>query len=370
MIRVQRVENKKDLKTFVTLPFALYSGDPHWVPPLLKDEYQMFRPDRNPFYAHAEVALFLAYRGTVPCGRIAAVINHRHNEFHHEKTAFFGFYEAEYEEEISFALFAAACDFARENKMTLLRGPMNFSTNETCGMLVDGFERDPVVMMPYNPAFYPRRVEDFGMKKAMDLYSYLYDGEDPHTQRILRLARAVASRHSYGLRPITKKNVFRILDDFKDVYNRSWEKNWGFVPMTPAEMDHLAVQLKDVLEPGLAFLLLDGETPIGASVSLPDINHVLKALNGRVTLRGLFRAKKAFDGINTVRTLIMGVAPQYRKRGLELLLIAETIRQGMKKGYRFADLGWILEDNELMNRELENMGAKIYKRYRVYEMAI
>jgi GNAT superfamily N-acetyltransferase len=330
----------------------------------------MFHNGRNPFFAHAEVALFLAFRETVPCGRIVAIINHRHNEFHQEKTAFFGFYEAEYEEEVSFALFTAVCDYAREKGMTILRGPMNFSTNETCGMLVDGFERDPVVMMPYNPAYYPRRAEDFGMEKAMDLYSYLYDGESPHTKRILRLADAVSSRHSYRLRPITKKNVFRILEDFKKIYDRSWGKNWGFVPMTPAEMDHLAGQLKDVLEPGLAFLLLDGDTPMGASVSLPDINQVLKALNGRVTVRGLFRAKKAFAAIDTVRTLIMGVAPEYRKRGLELLLIAETIRQGMKKGIRFADLGWILENNELMNRELENMGAKIYKRYRVYEMGL
>lgn len=370
MIRVQRVENKEDLKTFIRLPFALYSGDPHWVPPLLKDEYQMFHPGRNPFYAHAEVALFLAFRDQTPCSRIAAAINHRHNEFHREKAAFFGFYEAEYEEEASFALFTAVCDFAREKGMELLRGPMNFSTNETCGMLVDGFERDPVVMMPYNPAYYPRRVESFGMEKAMDLYSYLYDAENPHTKRILRLADAVSARHSYSLRPITKKNVFRILEDFKKVYDRSWERNWGFVPMTPAEMDHLAAQLRDVLEPGLAFILLDGEVPIGASVSLPDINQVLKTLKGRVTLRGLFRAKKAFREIDTVRTLILGVAPEFRKRGLELMLIAETMRQGMKKGYRFADLGWILENNDLMNRELGNMGAKIYKRYRIYEMGL
>ena len=370
MIQVRRVGNKKDLKTFVTLPFALYSGDPHWVPPLLKEEYQIFRPDRNPFYAHADVALFIAYRDDVPCGRIAAIINHRHNEFHQEKTAFFGFYEAEYEEEASFILFAAVCDFARERGMTVLRGPMNFSTNETCGMLVDGFQLAPVIMMPYNPAYYPRRVEDFGMRKAMDLHSYLFDGEDPRTERILRLADAVSRRHSCKLRPITRKNVFRILEDFKEVYNRSWEKNWGFVPMTPAEMDHLAARMKDLLEPGLAFLLMDGDTPIGASLSLPDTNHVLKALNGRMTLRGMFRAKRAFKEIDTVRTLIMGVAPEFRKRGLELLLIAETIRQGIKKGYRFADLGWILENNALMNRELENMGAKIYKRYRIYEMEI
>ena len=370
MIQVQRVENKKDLKTFVNLPFVLYNNDPHWVPPLLKSEYDIFNPQKNPFYRHAAVELFLAYRDGCPCGRIAAIINDRHNGFHNEKICFFGFFEAEYEEEISFALLTAVSDYGRQNGMAALRGPVNFSTNDSCGMLIDGFERDPVIMMPYNPAYYPRRAEDFGLKKAMDLYSYLYDARNTGVKRILRLAEAVRKRHECSMIPITKRNVFQILESFKAVYNSSWEKNWGFVPMTPEELDHLALELKGILEPGLAFLLLKDGKPIGASVSLPDLNRVLKVLKGKMTLPGIFKARKAGKQIDMVRTLILGVVPEFRKQGLELLLIARMIQEGGKRGYRFADLGWILESNDLMNRELENMGAKLYKRFRIYEMGL
>ena len=367
-VTIQPVQSKKDLKKFILFPWKIYKDDPNWVPPLISDMKKMFDPKKNPFFEHAEVENFLAYKNGEPVGRISAIINHIHNEFQGEKTGFFGFFESVHDPEVAKALIDGAANWVKERGMDRLRGPMNFSTNDTCGLLIDDFKSPPVVEMTYNPPYYVELMEKAGLKKAKDLYAYFMDDSIPISPKIERISNIIKKRHNVTIRSINLKKLREELKLVKVVYNDAWSKNWGFVPLTDAEIDHIAKQLKPIVDPDLAiFAFVNGEVA-GFSVSLPDFNQALIKINGRLLPFGLFKLLYYSKKIDMIRVFIMGVREKYRHLGLDAVFYYETYMRGTGKGYHKGEFSWILEDNYKMRNTLENMGARIYKTYRIYDL--
>ena len=322
-----------ELRSFIRYPFARYRNDPHWVPPLLIAEREQFDRKKNPFYEHARVELFLALRAGEVVGRIAAIDDDNHNETHDDNLAFFGFFEAE-DEDATRALLAKVEGWARALGRRAVRGPVNPSLNHSAGLLIDAFDSDPVVMMPYNPPEYPLYVESAGYRKTKDLYAWLFErGWD--ISRLGRLADRVRRRHdNLVIRPVDMKRWDEELERFRELYNRAWERNWGFVRYTNAEFDQLAKEFKMILDPELVALAeVDGELA-GITVVLPDANQIFKRMRGRLLPFGIFHFLNRKRIIDQARLPILGVAPEYRNRGFELAMIHELYGRAIAKGYK------------------------------------
>lgn len=374
-IQIAPVRGPHDLDLFVRLPWKVYRGDAYWVPPLIADVKKLLDRGHHPFHEHADVEYFLARRrgaraGAEPAGevvgRIAAIVNHAHNRFHEERTGFFGFFETVDDDAVAALLLQAAADWLRERGMERMRGPANFSSNEEFGLLVDGFDSSPMVMMPYNPERYIGHLERNGFLKAKDLVAY-YMTDESIPDRLLKMLERVQTRNRVRVRTLEKKRFAQEVELIRDIYNKAWERNWGFVPMTDAEIDHMAKELKPVLDPDLiAFAEKDGAT-IGFALALPDLNQALKKANGRLWPLGLPRMILEMKRIRRIRVLTLGVLAEYRGMGADVLLYSHLYRRGTAKGYHAGEFSWILEDNEPMRRALDQMGAAVYKTYRVYE---
>ncbi len=374
-LRVIPVQTPQELKQFIDFPYHLYRDDPYWVPPLRMDRKEMFNPDKFPFYEHADVQLFLALRGGQPVGTITAHINHTHNEFHGEKTGFFGFFETVEDYQVAEGLLQAAADWLQERGMDIIRGPMNFSTNEECGLLVDGFDSSPVVLMTYNPPYYADFIERAGFTKVQDLYAYWLAIDEVADKngvvknpKLARVVQKVRERSKIHIRKINMKDFDNEVERIKKVYNSAWEKNWGFVPMTDAEFDHLAESLKMVIDPHLVLVAeRDGEV-VGFSLTLPDVNQALKGTGGRL-LPAIARLLwyKWLKKFTICRVFAMGVVEEHRMRGISALFYYDTALNAVARGYTHAEMSWILESNLKMNLDTEAMGGKVYKTYRVYD---
>jgi hypothetical protein len=355
---------------FIMFPWTsgIYKDDPNWVPPLISEDKKLFNPAIYPFHKFAEVMLFLLYQNNKPVGRVAGIINHNHNKFHQEKTGFFGFFECINSKDVSQYLIGLVSKYLKEKGMDTLRGPMNFSTNETCGLLVDGFDTPPAFMMPYNPPYYIELLESCGLTKAKDLYAYFADksiGEK--LPRLERIACKVLSDTSIKVRKIDIKNIRAEIQKIKEIYNNAWSKNWGFVPMTDDEFNYLAKDMVKIIDPDLALIAeIDGK-PAGFSLALPDYNQIIKKCNGRLLPFGIFHFIFDKSKINKLRLLTMGVVHQYQKRGLDVIFYLQTIKNGFAKGIIYGEFSWILEDNTMINRIMETLGARPYKTYRIYE---
>lgn len=358
------------LSDFIKFPYRFYENDPLWVPPLLVERKAFFNPAKNPFFAHARVRFFAAYDSGRLVGRIAGILNLAHNEFHDEKTYFFGFFECENNLEFARALMSKAEAAAGEEKMQVLRGPANFSTNDEVGFLLEGFEYPPVVMMTYNPPYYNEFMEKLGFSKAKDLLAYITDEENRPPERMIRVAQKLKEKENVVVRTLRMKNFDEEVKIVKNIYNQAWEKNWGFVPMTDAEFENTAAQMKPIVDPDLVFIAEVDGTPVGFALGLPDVNQVLIKLKGRLFPFGFLKLlwyTKVKRTMTTIRSITMGIIPEYRKRGIDNIFHTETYFVGVKKGYTAAELSWILEDNYLMNRIAEVWGAKLYKKYRIWE---
>ncbi len=365
MVKIKRVETGKDLKKFIMLPWKIYRGDPNWVPPLISDVKKLLDRDHHPFHKHAEVEYFLALKDGETVGRIAAFVNFRHNEYWNEKTGFFGFFESVNDKNVSRALFEKAEEYLREKGMDRMRGPMNFSTNETCGLLMKGFDSPPVIEYTYNPRYYLELFEDYGLHLVRTLYAYRLTKEQPIPEKLKRVAEARLKK--INVRKARMKEFRKEIERFKLIYNEAWGKNWGFVPLTDEEIEHIAKELKPILDPDIVFFAeIDGE-PAGASLSLPDFNQILKYANGRLFPFGLIKLLIHKKEIYRLRTYAMGVREKFRLRGLEALMIYRTIQEGLRKGYREADMGWILDNNYQMNKILIDMGAQRYKEFGIFD---
>ena len=368
-IKIIGAESGKAFKDFINLPWSIYRNDPYWVPPL-KGEVRELLSLKHPFYESAERALFLALKDGEPAGRIAAIINRRHNEFHSERSGFFGFFECVDDQEIADALFREAEEWVREKGMGRMLGPVNPSTNEECGLLVDNFISPPFIMMTYNPPYYRDLLDQAGYAKARDLFAYWYHVGKELPDRLNRIVRKVKDKEKdLVVRNLDMKKFNSDLEAVRVIYNEAWERNWGFVPMTDAEINHMAKKLKPIVEPRIINMAFVGDEPAGFAMGLPDFNQVLKVLNGSMynpfrTVKALSVAKRIKSG----RCLTLGVREKFRKRGIESLLFAMTWQGGIDMNYRYGEFSWVLEDNKPIHDAATRIfSAQHYKTYRIYE---
>jgi GNAT superfamily N-acetyltransferase len=370
-ISVRTVENRKDLRRFIRFPLDLYRGDPYFVAPLLLERKQFFDPGRNPLFQFTDVQYFLAFdeRGKL-VGRVTAHVNHRHNDYWKEKAGCFGFFECVQRPEVAAVLMEAVERWLRERGMTVVRGPFNFSTNEDCGFLAEGFDDSPAIMMTYNPRYYLEFVERLGYTKAKDLWAFDYGYQGAIPEYLIKFGRRVEERTGVTIRTLDPKNLNVDVEKALRVYNSAWARNWGFVPMTDEQFRHMAAELKPVLDPAVALIAEKDGEPVGFMLSLPDYNILLKKLNGRLLPFGWLRLLLGRRSIHRVRVLTGGVIENFRNRGIDVLLYRDTFRNGLARGYFGCEMSWILEDNVLMIRAMERMGARHYKTYRIYEKAL
>ena len=367
------VRTAKELKEFILLPWKIYKNDPHWVSPLISERKKFFDKKKNPFFQHSEVEYFLAKKDSKVVGRIAAIVNHNHNQFHNDKVGFFGHFEVIQDYEVAKKLLDAAKDWLKSKGMESIRGPANFSTNEDVGFVVEGLNQPAVIMMSYNPAYYVEFAQNYGLKKTKDLYAYYLTTEKGLPERMLELSKKLKKKEKVVIRNINLKKLDAELEIIKYIYNSAWSKNWGFVPMTEEEINFLAADLKAIVDPNIVFFAFVNDQPAGFSLSLPDINQILKKTKGRLFPFGLIKILwnlKIRRAIDQIRVIILGVLPEFQKKGIELIFYADTFLNARKRGYKGGEFSWILEDNFLMRKPLEKMGAKVYKIYRMYEMRI
>jgi GNAT superfamily N-acetyltransferase len=337
------------------------------VPPLRRDVRELIDPEKHPFHEHATVELFLARRGSQIVGRIAAVDNDLHRKVHHELVGFFGLFECIYDQSVADALFDAARNWLLERGLETMRGPASFSLNEEAGLLIDGFDGPPVVMMTYNPRWYRDVIERYGFMKAKDLYAYYLANAKP-SERLTRMADKLRERYRVKIRTLDKKRFWDEVGLVRRVYNEAWEDNWGHIPMTDAELSYMAKQLKPVVEPDLVvFAEIDGNLA-GFGLALPDMNVALKRMNGNLFPFGWAKALWHARKINTARVVILGVLNKYRKSGVGELIQLEMLHNAARHGIVNSEMSWILEDNMTMRTALEKLGARVYRTYRMYDI--
>ena len=373
---VERIgRDKAALSRFFDVADRLYASDPNWVAPLRDDLAKVFK-DENPFFRHGEMQLFVARRDGEDVGRIAAILDRNHNEFHGERASFFGYFESENDPAVAKVLLEAAAVWGRERKMTVMRGPTNPTLNDEAGLLVDGFDSPPVLMMTYNPRSYIALIEGQGFHKAKDLLAYWFPLEEKPLQRLSRVAERFRKRSKeIVVRNVTKKSLAKDLMKIREVYNEAWEKNWGFVPMTPEEMDFMAARMKPLLVPELLWLAEaprpDGTLePIAFMLMLPDYNVAMKPLKGRLLPLGWLKFLLGIKKIKTVRVLTLGIKLPYRQSGIQSIMMADSLRFQLSKGYTGSEVSWLLEDNDLVIGSVRLWGGQLYKTYRIYEKAL
>lgn len=364
---IHLVETKKQLKQFIHFPYKLYANDEHWVPPLLLDEKMLVDVKKNPTYENIDTVFFIAEQNGEICGRIAAFDNKTYAEFHKENVGFFGFFECIDDQNVANLLLKVATDWLIQKGRTSVLGPFNPTMLDTIGFLTSGFDKDPVIKMPYSKDYYPKLLEGAGYDKAMDLYSYFVDKESVKLDRVERASDLILQRvQGLKVRYVNLSDFSNEAERFRQIFNLAWEKNWGFQPISKKVFEHLAKDLKMVLERDLAVVAEVNGKPVGFSVALPDYNFALKKLNGRLLPFGLFKLLYLKRKITKIRIALMGVLPEYQGKGIDVLMHKEAIVNGIKNGYRTAELGWVLESNMNMVRLAERMGAVIDKTYRIY----
>lgn len=365
MTEVIEVQTKRDLNDFISFPLTLYADDPFFVPPLLS-QMRKHLSDRNPFFGHARVRFYLARRDGRIRGRIASIINRRHIEFHRENVGFFGFYESIDDVTVARALLESVGRDLKSEGLDTMRGPMNFSTNEECGFLIDGFHSHPLLMTPYNPPYYHHLMEANGLRKVKDLYAYILDIPDELPEKIGRVAD-LAVKAGISVRNLRKDTFERDMRIFKHVYNSAWKHNWGFIPLTDEELIYLGRNLKPIVKTDLVVIAEKNGEPVGFMGMLPDFNAVLKHLNGKLGPLNMIKALYYERKITDLRMLLLGVKAEYRNRGVDALLFREGYKGVKKGGYRRVEFSWILEDNIPVQRLVEMIGGRLYKKYRIYE---
>lgn len=370
-LRVREIAPGEPLRPFVDLSWKVNARDPRWVPPLRMVLNAVLDRRKHPFHQHADVAYLLAERGGEPVGRIAAIVNHRSNEFHGDRVGFFGLFESVDDPEVARALLDAAAAWLRERGMESMRGPFNLSTNDELysgGVLIDGFDTPPAVMMGHNPPYYRALMEAAGMEKAKDLLAY-WKTDNTAPQRLLDGMEKLARREGWRVRSLDVKRFRQEVATIMEVYNSAWERNWGFIPMTAAEFEHMAREFRPVVDPDLCLIAeTKAGEPIGFLLGLPDLNQAIRPLrDGRLFPFGIFRFLWARRKIHTARVLTLGLKPGYQQSGIGAAMYLRAFQVGERKGYEAGEASWILEDNLRMRQALEKMGAVAYKTYRVYE---
>jgi GNAT superfamily N-acetyltransferase len=370
-VEIRPVRSRGELKRFIRLPWRIYRNEPHWVPPLVYERRRFLDRRKNPFFTHGEAEYFLAWRDGEVVGRITAQIDRDFNAFHGNEWGMFGFFESEDDPAVAQALLDAADGWLRERGRDRMVGPMDFTMNDESGIVIDGFERPPMIKQPYHPRYYQALVEGAGgMEKAQDLLMWNLEVTD--RERVLpivwELAENLEPKYGITLRHLRKRDLAAELDRFLEIYNIAWSTNWGFVPIGREEMAQTAKDLKPILDEDwlMACDTAEGET-VGIALTIPDVNQVFKRMNGRVLPLGWLKFLWYRPRVDRVRVGFLGVKPEYQHTGIAAAMYAEHFRQAARKPQDGGEMGWILESNEAMNRGMEAMGGRIVKRYRVYE---
>lgn len=367
-IQIKTVASKKELIEFIKLAWKTNAGDPNWVPPLMMDRLNILDKKKNPFFKHAEAEYFLAYRDGELIGRIAAIDNRNHNEFHQDNAGFFGFLEAVNDPTVFEALLDTARNWLKDRGKSEMMGPMNPSTNDEIGFLIDGFDTPPYFMMTHNPRYYPQIMDQLGYKKAKDVYAYYIDKNIVQISDKLRNVSA-QTRRKFGvdIRTVRMDEFDAELERVRSIYNDAWAKNWGFVPLTPDEINYIADDFKKIIDPELVLIGEINGQPIGFLLALPNYNEVFSRIpNGKLFPTGWLKFLIYRKKINSLRVITLGIIQKLQKSGIGGLFYLDIIERGIKCGYDSAEMSWILEDNDLMNRAAQLLGGKPYKTYRIY----
>jgi len=373
---VRPVTSKADRRKFLAVPLKVFADDPKFVPQLFFERAEHISEKKNPFFEHAEAQLFLAERDGEVVGRISAQINHLHLERYEDATGQFGFLDAVDDVDVFKALLTQAAAWLSERGMKRMQGPFNFSINEDVGVLIDGFDTSPSIMMPHSRPYYQTHLEALGLNKAKDLVAYDMDGllEPPRAMQLMM--RKVQKSGNVTVRPLSKKHLARDLDIIISLFNDAWSQNWNFVPMTKAEITALGDALKILVSEDYIAIASYKGVPAAMAVTLPDINDWIKDLNGRLLPFGWAKIlyERFVKAPKAVRMPLMGVKKEFQGTvigaGLAIVVIETLFRTHKERGVLRGELSWVLEDNIAMRNVIENLGATVYKTYRVYEQAL
>ncbi|MBA4144801.1 MAG: hypothetical protein C0523_03475 [Cytophaga sp.] len=373
MIRIEKVDSKSKLKAFIDFPHDLYKDDAHYVPELFIAQRDLLTPGKHPFHDHSIIELYLAYKDDRLAGRIAAIWNRNHNTFNKTTDGFFGFFDTINDQEVAGTLLDKASEWVKQNGANTLIGPVNFSTNETCGLLIEGYDSAPFAMMTYNKPYYETLLNHYGLTRKVDLLAHQFAGDqaDHKPVRMLDTLTRRLNQKGITIRSVRIKDFKEEVKRIHEVYNSAWDKNLGFVPMTAAEFEYLAKDLKLLIDTDFCLVAEHEGKIAGFALAIPNINEVLiRIKRGRLFPFGLFKLLFGLKKIKSVRIIALGVVDKYRKLGIEACFYASFILAYRKKRFTAAEASWVLENNTLMNNALMQMEAIPYKKYRIYEKAL
>jgi GNAT superfamily N-acetyltransferase len=369
-LEITQVASRAERDAFIKFPWRIYANDPAWVPPLLLERKEFLNREKHPFYEHGAAALFLARSGGEIVGRIMASDDPTYNALHQSNTGCFGMFESIDDQQVANVLFDAAAGWLRQLGRDEIMGPIDYSTNYLCGLLIDGFQFPPTVLTGHNPPYYGALIEGWGFEKAIDLYAWRLTDPAMAAGRLRRLAKALTKRREFTLRPGNLRDLAGESRRVREIYNQAWQDNWGFVPFAEKEFEFMVRELKPILKPELVWLAEIKGEPVGFILCVPDINVALRKINGRLTTFGLpIGLAKLLYGksrLKSVRLVALGVVPKFRRHGIAEMLVLQTIEEAMIKGGCVGEASLILENNRMMNRFLEAIGLEKYKTYRIF----
>ncbi len=363
------VKSRRERKEFIHFAWQHYAGDENWVPPLIMNQEELLNFRRHPFYDNAEIQTFLAKRGGRTVGRIAAIVDHAHNRYHNEQRGMFGFFEAIDDVKVSHALFDAVRNWHRDRGNMVLRGPLNPAMNYECGLLVEGFDTPPMFMMTYNKPYYGKLIEDYGFRKAQDLFAF-WGNVDMLSQldpKVVRIAQQAQERLGITCRPANIKNFRRDLENFMRIYNSALPGTWGFVPLSEAEIVTIGQGLKYLIVPELTQIAEKDGVAVGCVFGMLDYNPLIKAINGRLFPFGFLKILFGRKKLQKIRMISTNVVPEYQRWGVGLILMNNVAPKVLQWGIKEAEFSWVLESNHLSRGSLEKGGAKKTKTYRIYD---
>lgn len=369
-VEVSEILSKRDRDAFIKFPWRIYEHDPAWVPPLILERKDFLNRQKHPFYGHGEAALFLARRDGEIVGRIMASDDPNYNSLHQTNVGCFGLFESINDQAVASALLTTAADWLRARGRSEIMGPIDYSTNYVCALLIDGFQHPPTLLTSHNPPYYAALIEAAGFAKAKDWYAWWFSEYPEAAARLKKIAVARAAKHHVKVRPINLKSVDEEGAKIRTVYNQAWEKNWGFVPFTEAEMNHMARELRPLIVPQAALIAEIGDEPVGFVIAVPDINVAFRHINGRLFRFGfpigLIKLLYYRTKIRTGRLIALGVVEKHRRSGIAEILVLHVMEEAFRRGFT-GELSMTLEDNVMVNRFIEAVGASRYKTFRIYQ---
>lgn len=372
MRNIVAVSNKKQLAQFIDFPHDLYKGDSNYVPELFIAQRDLLTT--HPFHKHSSLQCFLLFDGDKIIGRIAAILNNNYNIFNEANDGFFGFFDCINDQAAANLLLDTSAKWLKDKGVTgAVIGPVNFSTNESCGLLIEGFNSPPVVMMPYNATYYPALMDGWNLKKKVDLIAWKFNGDnyDDRSVKLMDRLEERLNRNNITIRKINMKNFKQEAANLREVYNKAWDKNAGFVPLNDEEFDYQAKDLKLVLDPDFCFVAEQDGKLVGFGAAIPDMNQIqIKIKKGRLLPTGIFKLLFGKKNVKGIRILLLGVVDGYRKMGIEACIYGSIIKSYRAKNFEYAEAGWTLEHNDLVNNAIIAIKGDPYKKYRIYEKAI